>query len=74
MPIFTSYNDARQNFEKLCDQAADNRETVIIRRRDKCDVALVSADEPNGLLETAYLLRSPKNAARLLTTLERAES
>jgi antitoxin YefM len=35
-------------------------------------VALVAADELEGLLETAHLMRSPRNAARLLSALERA--
>jgi antitoxin YefM len=34
----------------------------------------VAADELEGLLETAHLLRSPRNAARLLSALERAQS
>jgi antitoxin YefM len=35
-------------------------------------VALVAADELAGLPETAHLLRSPRNAARLLAALRRA--
>jgi PHD/YefM family antitoxin component YafN of YafNO toxin-antitoxin module len=45
----------------------------LIRRRGAKDVALVPADELAGLQETAHLLRSPKNARRLLTALQRAE-
>jgi antitoxin YefM len=45
---------------------------VLVRRRNGGDVALVAADELEGLLETAHLLRSPRNAARLLSALERA--
>ena len=44
----------------------------MVRRRQGGDVALVAADELEGLLETAHLLRSPQNAARLLSALERA--
>ena len=33
---------------------------------------MIAADELNGLLETAPLLRSPGNAQRLLTALNRA--
>jgi antitoxin YefM len=73
MAIITTYAKARQTLAELCDRAADDRETVIIQRREKGDVALVSADELNSLVETAYLLRSPKNAKRLLTALNRAE-
>ena len=47
-------------------------EIVIVRRRQGGDVALVGADELEGLLETAHLLRSPRHAARLLSARERA--
>jgi antitoxin YefM len=48
------------------------REAVIIRRRGARDVALVAADELGSLMETAHLLRSPKNARRLIIALQRA--
>jgi antitoxin YefM len=48
------------------------REAVIIRRRGARDVALVAADELASLTETAHLLRSPKNAQRLIAALQRA--
>jgi antitoxin YefM len=73
MPTQTTYTTARENFAKLCEQVANNREIVIINRRGAEDVALVAADELSGLLETAHLLRSPKNARRLLAALRRAK-
>lgn len=45
---------------------------VVITRRGAADVALIAAEELASLRETAHLLRSPKNAARLLTALTRA--
>jgi antitoxin YefM len=69
----TTYTNLRVNLASVLKQVADNREVVIVRRRDAKDVALVSAEELAGVLETAYLLRSPKNARRLLTALRRAE-
>jgi antitoxin YefM len=74
MAIQTTYTRARANFAKLCDQVAENREVVIINRRGNEDVALVAADELSSLIETAHLLRSPKNAQRLLAALNRARS
>lgn len=74
MPIQTSYSSARANLAKLCDEVAENQRIVIISRRGRHDVALISADELSGLLETAHLLRSPKNAERLLTALNRAKT
>jgi antitoxin YefM len=72
MAISTTYTEARANLAGFIDQVADDREVVIIRRRGHEDVALVAASELSSLLETAHLLRSPKNAARLHSALRRA--
>ena len=74
MAIQTTYTKARANFAKLCNEVVENREIVIINRRGNEDVALVAADELSSLIETAHLLRSPKNAQRLLSALKRARS
>lgn len=68
----TTYTNARAHFASLCDEVADNREIVIIRRRKGGNVAMIAADELESLVESAHLLRSPKNAERLLSALERA--
>jgi antitoxin YefM len=67
-----NYTSARANLAALCDQVAESREPVIIHRRGAKDVALVDAAELRSLTETAHLLRSPKNAQRLITALMRA--
>ena len=72
MSIQTTYTDARSRFASLFDAATTAREIIIIRRRGAEDVALIAADELESLRETAHLLRSPKNARRLLVALERA--
>ena len=68
----TTYTNARANFAGLCDEVSENREIVVIRRRKGGNVAMIAADELESLVESAYLLRSPKNAERLLTALDRA--
>jgi antitoxin YefM len=65
MPIETTYTNARNNLASLLDQVIDDREIVVINRRGREGVAMVSESELSGLLETAHLLRSPANAARL---------
>ena len=72
MAINTTYSKARANFAHFCNQVAKNREIVLINRRNAEDVALISASELSSLLETAHLVRSPRNAQRLLTALNRA--
>jgi antitoxin YefM len=72
MAIHTTYTEARANLARLWDQATQDRETVIISRRGADDVAMIAADELASLQETAHLLRSPANAARLLAALQQA--
>ena len=74
MPTVTTYTKARATLAALCEEVSSTREPVIIRRRNAADVALVSADELESLLETAHLMRSPKNAERLLAALSRAQT
>jgi len=68
----TTYTNARANFAGLCDEVTENREIVLIRRRKGSDVAMIAADELQSLVESSHLMRSPKNAERLLSALERA--
>ena len=68
----TTYTNLRQSLASVLDRVANDREVVIVVRRGEKKVAMVPADELAGLMETAHLLRSPKNAQRLLTALQRA--
>jgi len=72
MAVEITYTQARNTLAKLLDEVTEGREIVIITRRDGEDAALIAADELASLLETAYLLRSPANARRLLEALGRA--
>lgn len=74
MTIQTTYSKARDNFDSLLEQVTADREIVIINRRGSEGVAMVAASEISSLLETAHLLRSPKNAQRLLKALHCAQA
>lgn len=74
MSIQTTYSNARSNFAELLDQVTHNNEVVVINRRGEDAVAMIAMSELQGLAETAHLLRSPKNAKRLLKALARARS
>jgi antitoxin YefM len=60
----TRYTKARANLAGSAIQVAENREIVSINRRGNEDAALVAGDELSSLIETAHLLRSPRNAQR----------
>lgn len=73
MTIEMTYTHARANLAKLLDQVTQDREIVIIKRRDAEDAAVISAKELSSLLETVHLFSSPANAERLLNALARSE-
>ena len=72
MPIETSYTQLRDKLASVLDRVVDDQEVVVVRRKGSRDVALIPAAELASLIETAHLLRSPRNAQRLLTALGRA--
>ncbi len=72
MAVKTNYSHARENLAALWDEVEDSREAAVIHRRGHEDMALIPADELSSLRETAYLLRSPENAVRLLAAMTRA--
>ncbi|HLO50485.1 MAG TPA: type II toxin-antitoxin system Phd/YefM family antitoxin [Kamptonema sp.] len=69
-----TYTEAQANLDELCEQVISDRDAIIITRKDGENVALIAADELTSLIETVYLLRSPKNADRLLSALEQAKA
>lgn len=68
----TTYSHLRENLAEVWNEVENSQTPIIITRRNHQDLALIPADELASLRETAYLLRSPKNAARLLAALARS--
>ena len=73
MALETTYTHLRANLASMLDQVAADNEIVIVRRKGAKAVALVPAEEVAGYIETAHLLRSPRNARRLLKALREVE-
>ena len=69
MPVETTSTALRRKLASFLDQVTDDREVLIVRRRGARDVAILAADDLSSLMETAYLLRSPKNAERLFDSI-----
>ncbi|WP_022880683.1 type II toxin-antitoxin system Phd/YefM family antitoxin [Gryllotalpicola ginsengisoli] len=69
-----SYTESRANYAEVLDSVVNDREEVIITRAGHEPVVLVSLEDYESLRETAYLLRSPANARRLLDAMERLEA
>ncbi len=64
-----SYSEARKNLATLMDNVCNDSDIVVITRRKARPVVLMSLDEYSSIQETAYLLRSPDNAERLLESI-----
>lgn len=69
-----SYSDSRARYAETLDSVTDDREEVVITRAGHEAVVMVALEDYESLKETAYLLKSPENARRLLTSIERLES
>ncbi|WP_241578513.1 YoeB-YefM toxin-antitoxin system antitoxin YefM [Rosenbergiella nectarea] len=65
-----SYSEARQNLSETMIQTVEERSPVLITRQNGESCVLMSLEEYNSLEETAYLLRSPKNAPRLIDSVD----
>ena len=70
--VVLTYSAVREKLAEVWDEVEDSREEVILRRRGHEDLALIPARELKSLKETAHLLRSPRNAARLMAALARS--
>ena len=65
-----SYSAARANLASTMDRVCNDHEALIITRNGEQSVVMLSLDDFKSLEETAYLLRSPTNARRLLAAVE----
>ncbi len=66
-----SYSELRANLKDAIDRAVNDHEPIVVKRARGLDAVLLSKDDYDSLIETAYLLRSPANAKRLLTAAKR---
>ena len=69
-----SYTESRARYAEVLDAVVNDREEVVITRAGHEPVVIMSLADYESLRETAYLMRSPANARRLLDAMERLES
>lgn len=69
-----NYTHARANLANTMDQVCDNHEPMIITRNGEESVVMLSLEDYKALEETAYLLKTPANARRLLSAIEQLNS
>jgi antitoxin YefM len=69
-----SYTESRARYAEVLDGVINDREEVVVTRARHEPVVIVSLEDYESLRETAYLMRSPANARRLLDSMERLEA
>jgi len=69
-----TYTKVRENLAKTMDRVCDDHSPIIITRKNQRSVVIMSLEDYRALEETAYLLRSPKNARRLLDSIAELEA
>tara|TARA_B110000211_G_scaffold177773_1_gene200977 strand:+ start:3508 stop:3756 length:249 start_codon:yes stop_codon:yes gene_type:complete len=69
-----SYTEARRSLGKVMDQVCNDNAPVVIRRKGKDSVIMMSLEEYQAMEETAYLLRSQANALNLFESMAELES
>ena len=68
-----TYTAARQNLAKTMEKVCKDRAPIIVTRKSSDSVVIMSLEDYEALEETAYLLRSPKNAQRLIESIAQLE-
>ncbi len=68
-----TYTSARNNLAKTMKKVCDDHSPVVITRKSSQSVVMMSLEDFHALEETAYLLRSPANAQRLLESIDELE-
>ena len=68
-----TYSTARANLASVMDSVYDDHEPITITRKSGKNVVLISIEDFESWQETAYLLRSPANAQRLMQSIDSAE-
>lgn len=69
-----SYTAARANLAKTMEKVCEDHDPVIITRRREAPVVMISLEDYQAMEETAYLLRTPANARRLLESIAELEA
>jgi len=64
-----TYSEVRSKLAETMEKVCDDHAPIIITRKNSRSVVMISLDDYEAIEETAYLLRSPKNARRLLESI-----
>jgi len=69
-----SFTDLREHLRERLDEVHESRTPLLVTRQGAASAVVLDKEEYDGIMETLHLLRSPKNAERLLRSIAEAEA
>ena len=72
--LAVNYSNMRDNFKDYCDKVTDDYETVIVTRKKKKNVVMISLEEYNNMKENLYIMSNKKDYDRLVTSKKQLEA
>jgi antitoxin YefM len=69
-----TYTHVRQNLARVMDEICDKKAPMVVTRQDARPVVMMPLEEYHALEETLHLMRSPRNAGRLLKSIAQAKA
>jgi antitoxin YefM len=72
--VAIQYTKLRSNLAREMDRVCEDHSPIIVTRKASASVVMISLDDYEALEETSYLLRSPRNARRLLESIAEFEA
>ena len=72
--LVCTYSDLRAHLKERLDEVSSTRTPMLVTRQNGASAVILDKEEYDGMMETIHLLRSPANAARLLTSLAEANT
>ena len=73
MDVLT-YTDARRDLKSVMDRVINDAEEIIVTRKSREAVVMISLDSWNSIQETMHLLSTPSNAASLRASIAQLDS
>jgi antitoxin YefM len=71
--ITINYSELRNSLKENLDMACETHEAIVVQRPKGKSVVMLSLDDYKGMAETAYLLSTKANAARLAKSIKQAK-
>ena len=68
-----TYTEARETLSDTISKVCENHDPVVITKKRDNAVVMIALEDYESLIETTYLLRSPRNARRLLASIQQLE-